>query len=142
MQIQPSAMGSAPGEFQRPQLAMPFIAVAVLSAVLVFLQALLAGRGWYVDRDLFDIHEIVANVVFLAVVAQVALVFALGVPAGSFRAQLLTVNALLVVLVIAQIGLGYGIRDSSEAGAWHIPNGVRLFGLSAYNLALLSRLRR
>jgi hypothetical protein len=138
MQVQPETST----RYQRPQLVTPFIAVATLSAALIFLQALLAGRGWYIDSDLFDIHEVVANVIFLAVVAQAVLVFALGIPAGPLRTQLLAVNALLLILVIAQIGLGYGIRDSREAGAWHVPNGVLLFGLSAYHLALLPRLRR
>ncbi|MGH2533828.1 MAG: hypothetical protein ACRDJW_16165 [Thermomicrobiales bacterium] len=140
--MQSNAMGSALNQFQRPQLATPFVVISALTAFLILVQALLAGRGLYVDHDLFDIHEIVANLLFLAVVAQAALVIALGVPRGPLRTQLLTVNALLVILVIAQIGLGYGMRENSEAGAWHIANGVLLFGLAAFHLSFLPRLRR
>jgi len=43
--------------------------------------------------------------------------------------------------VVVRIGLGYSVRDSSEAGAWHVPNGVLIFGLSVFLLSLLPRLR-
>ena len=36
----------------------------------------------------------------------------------------------LVVLVVVQIGLGYGGRDSGTAASLHVPNGVLIFGLS------------
>jgi hypothetical protein len=49
------------------------------------------------------------------------------------------------VLVIAQIGLGYTATSdngSAEAAAWHIPNGVLIFGLTITQLSLDTRLRR
>ena len=48
----------------------------------------------------------------------------------------------LVVLVVIQIALGYQLRDGSgEAGAWHVPNGVLIFGLSVFIHTQLPRLK-
>jgi hypothetical protein len=105
------------------------IAVSGLSAALVLLQAFLAGRGWFKNPDFIDIHEVVANVVFLVVLAQ-AVLAALVARRGQRGWAMFGMNAALVVLVVAQIGLGYAGRESGEAAAWHIPNGVLLFGLS------------
>ena len=124
----------------RPGLVTPYKALAALTAALVLIQALLAGRGWFLDADLIRVHGYVGNAVFLAVVAQAGLAVALG-PRGALRSQLLLVAGAIAVLAVAQIGLGYAGRDSAEAAAWHVPNGVLIFGLTAYHLALLSRLR-
>ena len=124
---------------ERPGLVTPYKVLAALTAALLLVQALLAGRGWFLDTDLIRIHGYVGNAVFLAVVLQAGLAVALGAR-GSLRTQLLVVAGAIVVLSVAQIGLGYGGRESGEAAAWHIPNGVLIFGLTAYHLALLPRL--
>jgi hypothetical protein len=125
---------------ERPHLLAPFKTVAALSAALILIQALLAGRGWFVDMDLIETHGWVGNITFLAIVVQAGLAFALGLPARE-RVVLLGINALLVILVFGQIGLGYGTRESAEAASWHIPLGVFLFGVTTYHLALTTRLR-
>ena len=109
--------------------------VAALTAVLVLLQALLAGRGMFADPGLLETHGWVGNVTFLAVLAQVALAYLAG-RRGAFGGLELGLSALLLVLVIAQLGLGYSGRESSAAASWHIPNGVLIFGVTA---ALLAR---
>jgi len=44
-----------------------------------------------------------------------------------------------VLLVSIQIGMGYAGRTSLGAAAWHIPNGVAIFGLAVYNVTLFRR---
>jgi hypothetical protein len=128
------------GAMERPQLLGAFRAVAALGAALILIQAVLAGRGWFTDMDLIETHGIVGNVTFLVIVAQAALAVALGLRGGN-RTLFLLLNAVMAVLVVAQIGLGYSTRDSAEAASWHVPLGVFLFGVTTYHLALASRLR-
>lgn len=116
---------------RRPNLAPIFRWLTVVTAVLVLVQALLAGRGlWLGNRNLIDYHEILANVLFLLAVGQVALVLAIGVP-GALGKRLLVLNAALAFAMIAQTGLGYVGRENMEARAWHFPLGVLIFGLTA-----------
>jgi heme A synthase len=79
------------------------------------------------------VHGVVGNVTFA---------FALATLILAWRARLrpaTTVAAVLVVLISAQIGLGYSGRDSLEAAAWHVPMGVTIFGLAVYQLTLIPR---
>jgi hypothetical protein len=126
---------------KRPNLVLYYRIAAVLMVALVLLQALLAGRGWFDDHDYFDIHEIVANIVFLNAIVLLGLAIAIGAP-SAWRVTLVAPAAMLVVLVVAQIALGYQLRDGSgEAGAWHVPNGVLIFGLSVFIHTQLPRLK-
>jgi hypothetical protein len=52
---------------------------------------------------------------------------------------LFAVAVALVALAFAQVGLGFVGRDTTSAAAWHIPVGVAIFGLTTYQLALLTR---
>jgi len=92
----------------------------------------MAGRalfgGWSIT-----VHGVVGNVTFI---------FALATLVLAWRARqrpAMTVAAVLVVLVSAQIGLGYSGRESLEAAAWHVPMGVTIFGLAVYQLTLIPR---
>jgi heme A synthase len=79
------------------------------------------------------VHGVVGNVTFA---------FALAMLILAWRARqrpATTVAAVLVVLISAQIGLGYSGRDSLEAAAWHVPMGVTIFGLAVYLLTLIPR---
>lgn len=114
---------------RRPNLAPYFTWIALLTVVLVLVQAFLAGRGLWLDTDLIDLHGMLANAIFLVVVAQLVLAVAIGVR-GAPGQRLLASNAVLVLLVLMQTGLGYSGRTDMEARAWHIPLGVLIFGLS------------
>lgn len=110
--------------------------VAVLAtAVLVFAQALLAGRGWFVDLGLIRVHGWVGNATFLAAVVQLALAY-LAWRRGTLSAVEVGLGGLLLLLVVAQFGLGYGGRESAAAASLHVPNGVLIFGITAALLAL------
>jgi hypothetical protein len=107
---------------------------AGLLTVLVLVQAVLAGRGWFkFDLDLIDIHGMIGNLTFLVAVAMVAIA-RFAMPESNERKTLVIMSGILVLLVVAQIGLGYSATSDSpsgEAAALHIPNGVLIFGLAA-----------
>lgn len=108
--------------------AYPLLAAAV--AILVLVQAILAGRALFGSWSI-TVHGAVGNATF-------ALAVVLAIVAGVGRAgrQALAVAVAVGVVLTAQIGLGYAGRDSAEAAAWHIPNGVLAFGLAAHQLSL------
>ena len=54
---------------RRPNLVPIFRWLTVLTAGLVLIQALFAGRGLWLNRTFIDYHEILANVLFIVVVA-------------------------------------------------------------------------
>jgi hypothetical protein len=126
---------------ERPQLVQPFKLVSALTVVLVLLQAFMAGRGVYIDHDLLKDHGYVGDVTFISVVLQCILVARMGIP-NPLRNRLLGLNVLLLILVTIQLALGYNGRDSSTAAAWHVPNGVLIFGLACFNMALAAQLPR
>ena len=110
--------------------------VTALTAVLVFVQALLAGQGWFINYDLIATHGWVGNATFLVVIGQVAIAFV------AWRQRLIGGAALglsvaLLLLIVSQIGLGYGGRTSATAAALHIPNGVLIFGITTALIALM-----
>lgn len=109
--------------------------VAVLIATLILVQALLAGRGWFINYDLIATHGWVGNATFLVVIVQVVLAFI------AWRQHLagvveLGLSVALLLLVVSQIGLGYSGRESATAAALHIPNGVLIFGVTTALLTL------
>lgn len=125
----------------RPGLLPVFKGTVALFAALVLVQAFLAGRGWFLDFDLIDIHGLVANAVFLVALLQAALAVAIVGRAG-WRNPILLVSLTILPLVVVQIGLGFAGRDSANAAAWHIPNGVLIFGLATANSSMILRLGR
>lgn len=108
-------------------------AVACLTAALVFLQAVLAGQFLFSEPDARDIHEGVANLLFITAAAQLLLAAVLR---STFGLRHIAWNVVLLVLVISQIGLGYSGRDEPDAAAVHVPMGVLVFGLSTVIAAL------
>jgi hypothetical protein len=124
-----------------PQYVRWFTYVSALTVLLVLLQAFMAGRGIFLRPDLLKDHGNLGSVTFVSVLAQALLAFAIGV-AGPLRNRLLILNFALVLLMAVQLGLGYSGRDSATAAAWHVPNGVLIFGLVCFNLALALQLPR
>ena len=109
----------------RPSLLPAVKSVSALFAALVLIQAILAGRGWYIDFDLIRVHGYVGNAVFVLAFIHVALVYAAGL-----RPSTLLLSAFTFLLLFAQVGLGYAGRESAVSASLHVPNGVLLFGLT------------
>jgi len=114
--------------------------VAPLISALVFIQAILAGQGLFIDTDQIDVHGMVGNITFLFVLAQAVLVWFAGFGGGE-RTTLIAMSLVLLVLVIAQLGLGYSGRDGGNAAALHVPNGVAIMALSVGIASTIARLR-
>lgn len=105
--------------------------LTVVNAVLIVVQAFLASQGvWGGERSLVTGHGHLGNLVFLLVVAQGVLAMLLANARRMPRAVMLLAG-LSVVLVVAQIGLGYSTRDDIRLTAWHVTNGVLLMGIAA-----------
>lgn len=124
-----------------PGVFRVFFIVAHAVAVLVLVQAILAGR-WLKDTDIIEVHGYIGSMlIFPLAIGQLVLAWfsRLG---GRNRTTVVVLSAALLVLILAQVGLGYAGRDSTEARANHLPLGVLIFGLTTYNLALLTRVRR
>ncbi len=102
--------------------------LAVVVGLGVLAQAMLAGRHIAFDTSI-TLHGIIGNGVFtLQAIVTGLLVLrkastTLKVIAGSF-----------LVLVVAQIGLGYVARNVDAAVAMHIPLGVALFGVAGLQI--------
>ena len=109
--------------------------LTVLTGMSVLLQAILAGRGWFMDYDLIEVHGFVGNVTFLLVILLVIGAW-LGRQAGVMTNTELILSIALIALTAAQFGLGYGGRDSRSAAALHIPNAVLITGLTSALIAI------
>jgi hypothetical protein len=130
--------GSASAASARPGLLLAFKVVAGIFAALILVQAFLAGRGWFVDFDLIDVHGTVGMVAWWVALVQAVLAFVVLGRAG-LRSPLAWMAVALLVLTTVQLGLGMASEDSATA-AWHIPSGVLLFGVATAFTATLFRL--
>lgn len=110
------------------------VGLAAAITVLILIMAVLAGRHLTLGEQVIELHGWIGNGVFVLALAYAALVVAARLPGRDFA-----LAVALVVLMFAQIGLGYVGRDTAEAAAWHIPNGVLLVALSAYQLGQARR---
>ncbi len=94
----------------------------------MILQAVLAGMFISDEQaDAMDQHEVMADVIFVAVAVQLVLAF---LARGWSQFRLMNWVGLLLVLSVGQIVLGYAAEDHSFPEAVHIPLGVFLFGLA------------
>lgn len=108
--------------------------LALLMLALTMLQPVLAGVGWFRNRDYIDMHAMVANALFLVAVLLLLLALVAGF---QHRLRMIGWSVALVILVVSQIGIGYSTRESLTSAAIHIPGGVLVFG-TALIVALLS----
>lgn len=96
----------------------------------VLVQGFLGSQGFFnANTSMINAHEMLANVLFLIGLVQLILAV-LAFRAGTVDPVGLALHVILLVLLVVQIALGYGTRDSADATAWHIPNGVLLMGIS------------
>lgn len=97
---------------------------------IVFLLAVLAGRFLFLGDLIIELHGYIGNGVFVLALVNLGL---------TLRARAsgpdTAVAFAIVLLVFAQIGLGYVGRDTADAAALHVPNGVLLMGLAGYQFA-------
>ena len=103
-------------------------------ALLILVQAALAGQFTYNEPDLKDVHAQIGNALFLRAILLLALAW---LTRDVWRYRMVIWATLVLLLIVAQIGLGYGSRDSGDSAAIHIPLGVFLFSLSSI-IAMLS----
>ncbi|MFV2040252.1 MAG: hypothetical protein ACC660_08405, partial [Acidimicrobiales bacterium] len=90
--------------------------------------AVIAGQHLFGDWGI-GVHAALGNGVFtIAVLTAAVAIFKLDSRALSI------IGVVMVVLLSAQIGLGYSSRDSEGAAAVHIPLGVAAFGAVTYQL--------
>ena len=105
--------------------------VAALTIAIVLIQAVLIGQALYIgDASRLALHGYLGNVSFLAAVVLAGLLIFASRRGEAPRAAL-ALGALVAVLMIAQIGLGYSGRGGGWPAAIHIPNGVLIVGLLA-----------
>jgi hypothetical protein len=104
--------------------------VSILTAVLLLIQPILAGQFLFNGHSgLKDVHQMVGYIIFLTAGAQLYLAF---LARRTYGVGMVGHNGGLLVLVIAQIGLGEMGKDysgTSTSLAIHIPLGVLLFGI-------------
>lgn len=113
---------------KQPPGRLEFV-LASLVVVGVLVQAALAGRHIGEDASI-SLHGVVGNAVFALQVALAAVAIARRATRSA-----LVMAVLLLGLLVGQIGLGYAGRDTTGAVAWHVLNGVAVFGLAAVQLA-------
>ncbi|MGC4106732.1 MAG: hypothetical protein QM753_10340 [Thermomicrobiales bacterium] len=101
-----------PPASQLPGWALPaFQWLTVVNAILIVVQAFLASQGfWNNERSLITGHGQLGNAVFLLVVIQGVLAVML-VNGGVMPRPVMLLAGLSVVLIVAQIGLGYSTRN-------------------------------
>ena len=120
----------------RAKLLNVYRILAHVLPLLVFVQAWMAGHSDRLFGSLDIVaHGILGNFSYLLAVAALVLTLVARANKGA-----VIVAAAVVVLMTIQIGLGYSGRDSAGAAAWHIPNGVAIFGLTVYQVSLATSL--
>jgi len=106
--------------------------VSVVLSALVVITALVIGEGFFGGRArLIEDHGYLGNVIFIFAVVQIVLAF-MQYQKGIVNRNRLILSGLLILLIFAQIGLGYSGSRSGAANAlvWHLPVGVLIMGVS------------
>lgn len=115
----------SPSGSSASSLVAALAALSGLTTLLLLLQAVFAGRGLFGHPGGLDTHAMIGNVTLLALVVLVVL----AIWAALRRAVgwgTVAVSAVLLILGVVQMTIGYSAHDSGNAaaGAWHIPLGV------------------
>ena len=111
-------------------------ATTAIMALGILVQAILGSNGFFQgEPDLITGHAQLGNLLFLVAGIQAVLAF-MGTQKGFVSRNFVIASVVLLLLVVAQIGLGYGSRDSVDSLTWHLPNGVLLMGISTYTLVV------
>lgn len=124
-----------PSPARRPSggVVLAHRAVVIAVPLLVLVQAALAGQHLFEGSDVITLHGILGNVTLALSLAAVPLVLRVGRDDGVAFGLAVA----LAALTFAQVGLGYVGRETLSAAAWHIPLGVTIFGLAAFQVSTL-----
>lgn len=132
------SLNGQPGPAGAKAIAQWFRWVSTATAVLVLLQAILAGQFLFRSATfphLKEDHGMLGNLIFVVVIAQLILAF-IGLRQRIWGTNVLIINVVILALIFVQIGLGYGGRTNLFAASLHVPNGVLLFGLTVLNAVI------
>lgn len=111
--------------------------IATVITIGIVVQAVLASQGFYESRPgLITGHGHLGNTLFPLAVIQTAVAFTATARKLVGR-RVVVLAALVTLLVLTQIGLGYTGRTEATAMAWHLPNGVLLMGVSTILAVIL-----
>jgi hypothetical protein len=110
--------------------------LSIVIAAGIVIMALVIGQGvWGGERGLITGHGHLGNTIFALSAVQFVLAVVLY-QRKQVSAVHMVITFALVVLLLAQAGLGYSARSNSSLIAWHVPNGVLLMGIATFNMAL------
>ena len=105
--------------------------ISAITTLLVLLQAALIGQALYMgDMSLAALHGWLGSGSFSLAVLLVGAAL-LGVRSGELPRSVVIHGVIVVVLMVAQLGLGYMGRRGGFPAAIHIPNGVLIAALLA-----------
>ena len=112
--------------------------LAVASVVVVLVMAALAGHSTrlFGSGDI-ELHGFLGELLFAVAVVMVGLAWFTHV-----RRVVVGLAVAFAALCFVQVGLGFVGRDTIEAAAWHIPNGVLIMGVGVAHAVLLFDDRR
>jgi hypothetical protein len=103
--------------------------ISGITAALVLVQAMLIGQALYVNgMTTVALHGWLGSGSFAAAIMLVVLTL-VAVQRKEVSRLTLGLGLMVVLLMIAQLGLGYMGRRNGQAAALHIPNGVLITGL-------------
>ena len=109
--------------------------LSAITALLVLLQAALIGQALYLgEMSLLALHGWLGSGSFLLALLLVGAAL-LGVRSGELPRSVMIHGAIVVLLMVAQLGLGYVGRRGGMPAAIHIPNGVLIATLLSALLA-------
>lgn len=103
--------------------------ISALTTLLVLLQAGLIGQALYMgETSLLALHGWLGSGSFILALLLVGAAF-LGVQRGELPRSIVVHGVIVVLLMVAQLGLGYVGRRGGFPAAIHIPNGVLIAAL-------------
>lgn len=129
-----------PAARRPPAALVAYRALIGVFSLLVLVQAGLAGQFLNGQGELRETHQLIAVAVFPVLCVALVIFAVIGRKTGG--TALLVISVGLLLLTVAQTGLGFVGRSRLGAASIHIPLGVALFGLAIFGLGLVKRLGR
>jgi hypothetical protein len=103
--------------------------ISIITTVLVLIQAALIGQYLFLGAgSMLGLHGWLGSGSLLLALLLTAAAF-LAVQRGELPRSVMMHGVIVVVLMVAQLGLGYMGRRNGWSAAIHIPNGVIIASL-------------